>query len=162
MAEHPAPVASTGDPETPGADNGGSAFQHFQGYRGHYCALPTRVNPTIAACSFIGSGLRLFDISDVAHPKEVGYFIPAITDKTDKRCVGTGANERCKVAIQTNNVDVDDRGYIYIVDRANTGMHIIELTGKRGTPGEQAAGLVQTLRAATEDLDVRRVHAGSK
>jgi hypothetical protein len=31
--------------------------------------------------------------------------------------------------IQTNNVDVDDRGYIYIVDRANNGMHILQLTG---------------------------------
>ena len=31
--------------------------------------------------------------------------------------------------MQTNNVDVDDRGYIYIVDRANTGMHILELSG---------------------------------
>jgi hypothetical protein len=37
--------------------------------------------------------------------------------------------ESCKVAIQTNNVEVDDRGYIYIVDRANTGLHILELTG---------------------------------
>ena len=36
---------------------------------------------------------------------------------------------RCKVAIQTNNVETDDRGYIYIVDRANTGLHILELTG---------------------------------
>ena len=34
------------------------------------------------------------------------------------------------MAIQTNNVEVDDRGYIYIVDRANTGMHILELTGE--------------------------------
>jgi hypothetical protein len=34
-----------------------------------------------------------------------------------------------KRAIQTNNVEVDERGYIYIVDRANTGMHILELTG---------------------------------
>ena len=32
-------------------------------------------------------------------------------------------------AIQTNNVEVDDRGYIYAVDRANTGMHILALTG---------------------------------
>jgi hypothetical protein len=37
--------------------------------------------------------------------------------------------ERCKTAIQTNNVDVDDRGYVYIVDRANTGLHILELSG---------------------------------
>ena len=37
--------------------------------------------------------------------------------------------ESCKIAIQTNNAEVDDRGYIYAVDRANTGMHILELTG---------------------------------
>ena len=40
-----------------------------------------------------------------------------------------GDTDRCKTAIQTNNVEVDDRGYIYIVDRANTGLHILELTG---------------------------------
>jgi hypothetical protein len=26
-------------------------------------------------------------------------------------------------------VETDERGYIYIVDRANTGLHILELTG---------------------------------
>ena len=76
------------------------------------------------------AGVRAVDIRDPFNPKEIGFYIPAITDKTDKRCVDTGtARERCKVAIQTNNVEVDDRGYIYIVDRANTGMHILELTG---------------------------------
>ena len=49
---------------------------------------------------------------------------------TDKRCIKLdNGQEHCKTAIQTNNVEVDDRGYIYIVDRANTGMHILELTG---------------------------------
>ena len=62
-------------------------------------------------------------------PKEVGYFIPPITEATDKRCVKVDGKERCKVAIQTNNVETDDRGYIYVVDRANTGLHILELTG---------------------------------
>ena len=74
-------------------------------------------------------GVRALDVRDPLQPKEVGYYIPAVTEKTDKRCVGTGAEQRCKIAIQTNNVEVDDRGYIYIVDRANTGMHVLELTG---------------------------------
>jgi hypothetical protein len=75
------------------------------------------------------AGLRALDIRDPYHPKEIAYYIPAINKNTDKRCVGKGADEKCKVAIQTNNVEVDDRGYIYITDRANTGLHILELTG---------------------------------
>ncbi len=74
-------------------------------------------------------GVRALDLRDPLQPKEIAYYVPAVTSNTDKRCVGTGADQRCKVAIQTNNVEVDDRGYIYIVDRANTGMHILELTG---------------------------------
>lgn len=44
------------------------------GYAGHYCNIPTRVNPTIVACSMILSGLRIFDIRDPANPVEVAYF----------------------------------------------------------------------------------------
>ncbi|HEX4781492.1 MAG TPA: hypothetical protein VH301_12105 [Usitatibacter sp.] len=80
--------------------------------------------------AFFNAGVRALDIRDPYHPREIGYYIPAVNEKTDKRCVGSGAGERCKVAIQTNNVDVDDRGYVYIVDRANTGLHILELTGE--------------------------------
>jgi hypothetical protein len=45
-----------------------------QGYAGHYCNIPTRVNPDIAACSMIISGLRIFDIRDPARPREIAYF----------------------------------------------------------------------------------------
>jgi hypothetical protein len=55
----------TGDP---------GANSPLGGYTGHYCSMPTRDNPRIAGCSMILSGLRLFDISDVEHPTEVGYF----------------------------------------------------------------------------------------
>ena len=44
------------------------------GYAGHYCNIPTRVNPDIAACSMIISGLRIFDIRDPHHPREVAYY----------------------------------------------------------------------------------------
>ena len=88
------------------------------------------------------AGVRAVDVRDPFHPKEVGYYIPAITEKTDKRCVGQGADQRCKVAIQTNNVEVDDRGYIYTADRANTGLHILEVTGAARQVADftQAAG----------------------
>lgn len=52
----------------PGASN------TLGGYAGHYCDVPTRVNPDIAACSMILSGLRIFDIRDPHNPREVAYF----------------------------------------------------------------------------------------
>lgn len=54
--------------EDPGDD------QPFQGYQAHYCSLPSRVDPYIVACTFIMSGLRVFDIRDVDRPREVAYF----------------------------------------------------------------------------------------
>ena len=45
-----------------------------QGYAGHYCNVPMEVDPKYVACSFIISGLRVFNIEDLAHPYEMAYF----------------------------------------------------------------------------------------
>jgi hypothetical protein len=45
-------------------------------------------------------------------------------------CAAGETPPNCPRAIQTNNVELDDRGLIYIVDRAGTGMHILQLTGQ--------------------------------
>jgi len=79
--------------------------------------------------AYFNAGVRAVDIRDPFHPKEVAYFVPAVTSVTAQRCVKVHGTDRCKVAIQTNNVEVDERGYIYLVDRADTGLHIVELTG---------------------------------
>jgi|GEM_PF-235407 len=55
------------------ADDPG-ATRPYQGYAGHYCAVPQRDEPEIVACSMIGSGLRVFDIRDPRAPKEIAYF----------------------------------------------------------------------------------------
>jgi hypothetical protein len=57
--------AASGDP---------GAASPVQGYAAHYCSLSSPVDPTVVACSFIASGLRVFDISDLLHPKEIAYY----------------------------------------------------------------------------------------
>jgi hypothetical protein len=87
--------------------------------------------------SWFNAGVRAIDIREPFKPVEVGFYIPATTEKTDQRCTNIQINpppapptQICNFVIQTNNVEVDERGFIYIVDRANTGMHILRLTGR--------------------------------
>ena len=44
------------------------------GYAAHYCGLPRYRNPLLVACAYIGSGMRVFDITDPARPREVAYY----------------------------------------------------------------------------------------
>ena len=83
----------------------------------------------LAFVTFFNAGVRAIDIRNPYQPKEAGYFIPSITEATDKRCIKVDGKDVCKIAIQSNNVETDDRGYVYVVDRANTGLHILEVTG---------------------------------
>ena len=65
------------------AGNDPGTFSPAQGYAAHYCNIPTRVDPKIVACSFIASGLRVFNISDLAHPKEIAYFVSPTKPNTE-------------------------------------------------------------------------------
>jgi hypothetical protein len=85
----------------------------------------------IVFVSYFNAGVRAFDVRDPYNPQEVAHFIPAITADTDYRCGPYQGNPSvCRRVIQTNNVATDDRGYIYIVDRANTGLHVLRLEGE--------------------------------
>jgi hypothetical protein len=46
------------------------------GYNFHYCNVDTLTDPTMLACSAFEQGLRIFDIRDLTHPREIGYFNP--------------------------------------------------------------------------------------
>ena len=41
----------------------------------HYCAVAQPTDPQLVACSAMNSGLRIFNISDPSHPREVAYFV---------------------------------------------------------------------------------------
>ncbi len=84
----------------------------------------------LVVLSYFNAGIRAVDIRNPFDPVEVGHFIPEVTENTTELCVDISGSEICDVVIQTNNVNIDDRGYIYAVDRSSTGLHIVELTGE--------------------------------
>jgi len=63
--------------------NDSGATSGLQGYAAHYCAVPQRTDPGIVACSFIMSGLRVFDIRDPYHPREIAYFNHPVEGSAD-------------------------------------------------------------------------------
>lgn len=122
----PFPVSTFEVPESPGrfCSRGG----RFGPHSSNESFTPVYYG-RLVFLAYFNAGVRAVDIRDPFSPREAGFYIPAVTTRTGRRCVRVGGPDRCKVAIQTNNVEVDDRGYIYIVDRADTGMHILEPTG---------------------------------
>ncbi|MBO9520906.1 MAG: hypothetical protein J7518_05155 [Nocardioidaceae bacterium] len=93
-----------------------------QGYAAHYCGMPTRTNPKIAGCSMILSGLRLFDIRDVRHPKEVGYFNKPVRKNTRLALIPTfGAYAMSQPAWDVR------RNEVWYTD-ANSGFYVVRLT----------------------------------
>jgi hypothetical protein len=65
----------------PAQDDDAGANNPVQGYAGHYCNVPKRVDPGIVACSMILSGLRVFDIRDPHNPREIAYFNAPVTPR---------------------------------------------------------------------------------
>ncbi|HYT14821.1 MAG TPA: hypothetical protein VEL80_00290 [Burkholderiales bacterium] len=95
--------------------------------RGNYCLRGQRFgthsveenfrNPyygRLTFTSYFNAGVRAWDITDPQGAEEAGFYVPAAPNNT----------------YMTNNVEVDDRGCIVIVDRIGNGMDILKLTGK--------------------------------
>ena len=68
---------------------------------------------TLVYCTWFSGGLRIVDVADPMAPQEVGHFIPDPAPG--------------KVAPQSNDVDVDQNGLIYLVDRY-AGFDVLEFT----------------------------------
>ncbi|MFL6796869.1 MAG: LVIVD repeat-containing protein [Xanthobacteraceae bacterium] len=134
VESRPMVVSNFNVPEASG--NFCSRGGRFGSHSGNESAAPV-FHQKVAVVTWFNAGVRAIDIRDPYRPQEIGYFIPPITEATSQRCIKVDGRDRCKTAIQSNNVETDDRGYIYVVDRANTGMHILELTGEARTVAGQ-------------------------
>jgi len=71
------------------------------------------MSDTLVYCTWFSGGLRIVDVADPLAPREVGHFIPEPAPG--------------QAAPQTNDVDVDSRGLVYVVDRVN-GFDVLQFT----------------------------------
>jgi hypothetical protein len=83
----------------------------------------------IVVVAMFNAGLDVWDVRDPYNPRRVAYFIQAPNSNTQASC-GTyrGDTNYCRNAIFSDLGEVDDRGYIYNLDRAGSGLTILKLT----------------------------------
>ncbi|MFL5310626.1 MAG: LVIVD repeat-containing protein [Myxococcales bacterium] len=99
--------------------------------RGNYCTRGARFgvhsseenfrNPfygRVTTIAFFTGGIRAFDIREPQAPVEVAFYVPQ-----------ANANTVQPDGYMTNNVEIDDRGFIYATDRNGSGLDILELRG---------------------------------
>ena len=82
----------------------------------------------LTAIAYFTGGVRIWDIREPHAPVEVGFYVPESNANTNPD------------GYMTNNVEIDDRGFIYVVDRNGAGLDILQLTGKAPTSSSQRHG----------------------
>jgi len=105
--------------------------------RGNYCDRGARFgvhsseenfrNPYYGRLTFLAyftGGVRAWDIREPQAPVEVGFYVPV-----------ANANTVQPDGYMTNNLEVDNRGFIYATDRNGSGLDILELHGKARSIG---------------------------
>jgi hypothetical protein len=99
--------------------------------RGNYCTRGARFGAhsseenfnsplygKLTVLSYFTGGVRVWDIREPQSPVEVAFYVPVSNANT----AATG--------YMTNNVEVDNRGFIYATDGGGSGLDILELRGK--------------------------------
>jgi len=111
LETHPIPIATFKVPDGNFCSRGGRFGPHQ--------LAETRdgeiIGGNLLYIAYFNAGLRVVDISNPFQPREVGYYVPETT--------------KSHGIVQTNDVDLDFRGFIYITDRMGAGMHILEYQG---------------------------------
>lgn len=103
-------------------------------YSGHFCSVPTRVEPGIVACAMLRSGVRVFDITDPASPREVAYFSPP----AETACTTNGGGISSCLHTGSTVAFVPERSEMWISGQ-QSGFHVVRLTnGVFGSPAAAA------------------------
>jgi hypothetical protein len=120
--------------------------------RPNFCSRGTRFGvhspaenfdePTYArllTSAWFDAGIRVHDIRDPYHPKEVAHFIAPITEFTQPSSAVINGVTYTSLDVSCDNTDVDNRGYRYCGDRVGGGLDIVRLTGEAAEIAEEIA-----------------------
>jgi hypothetical protein len=139
VEDHPMPVATFQVPVGDFCTRGGAFGPHQ--HAEHVNSELNRFTDKLAWVAYLNAGVRVVDLSDPYHLREVGYYIPKTNVKSEPR-----------EAIQLTDVDIDHRGLVYATDRSaprcvdqegrqvpttdgqpciGTGLFVLEYTGKK-------------------------------
>jgi len=88
-----------------------------------------RFEDKLAWVAYFNAGVRLVHLSDPYNPREVGYYVPTPNERSHPVEKGQG------IAIQMNDVDLDDRGLAYATDRTGAGLFILQHTATTARSG---------------------------
>ncbi|MEA2492581.1 MAG: hypothetical protein QOJ29_492 [Thermoleophilaceae bacterium] len=138
-----------GDPGASGQIQGGA-----QGYAAHYCNVPTRVNPQLVACSFIASGLRVFNIADVTKPREIAYFVAPTQAKPEN---GGQASDFS----MSMPAFVPERKEIWFTD-GTSGFYALQLTNDTWPGAAAKSGTLGACKRNTRPSYTVKVPRGAK
>jgi hypothetical protein len=92
--------------------------------------VPQREEPGVVACSYFYQGVRVFDIRDPYHPKEIAYFVAgdpgvpgSVNENQLENAEGMGKKGNTSSAIRF----VKERGEIWFTDQGH-GLYIAKFT----------------------------------
>jgi hypothetical protein len=121
IAQFPTPQPPEGEPLDYFCTHGGRFGPHNQNQLQHNPLVENQTDRVYL--TYFGGGLRIYDIATPVNPQEIGWFLPP--DPTERR----GPLPRGALVVQTEDVLVDTRGYIYISHK-NQGIWVLRYTGE--------------------------------
>lgn len=80
--------------------------------------------------AWFDAGIRVTDIRDPYHPREVAHFIAPVNKFTQPSSAVINGVTYTALDVSCDNTDVDDRGLRYCGDRVGGGLDIVRLTGE--------------------------------
>jgi hypothetical protein len=117
----PVPEPPPGSPYANFCEKGGRFGPHNVNQHFHSPFVEQRDD--LVYLTYFNAGLRIYDTSDPRLPREVGYFIPP------EPRMRFGPKPEDSLTLQTEDVLVDARGFIYITQK-NQGIWILRFTGE--------------------------------